>query len=241
MQQENFLPAATLAKIRTSTVQDLISCMTAALGHSSTLSPSEASPFTPLPQPKILLFINCLENWYPISPTGFINKCVCLIWYWICNIFQPEAVNKMMQKAITSRFRQNVIDRWKIAPIFACRIKNSAGTKWKLLPISINNFFSFNDRTQVRFLGNHPPQGQLKYGLSAQTVLFFLFQFRNNKIVQVCPALHPGESKSVEIKWGQIPASRTTTSGLTSTGQHSNTHEQLIMLDFFIHISTAFS
>lgn len=62
MQQENFLPVATLAKIRTSTVQDLISCMNAALGHSSTLSPSEASPFTPLPQPKILLFINCLEN-----------------------------------------------------------------------------------------------------------------------------------------------------------------------------------
>lgn len=63
MQQENFVPEATLAKIRTSTVQYLISCMNAALGHSPTLSPSEASPFTPLPQPKILLFINRLENW----------------------------------------------------------------------------------------------------------------------------------------------------------------------------------
>lgn len=154
MQQENFLPAATLAKIRTSTVQDLISCMNAALGHSSMLSPSEASPFTPLPQPKILLFINCLENWYPIILIGFINKCVCLIWYWICNIFQPRAVNKMMQKAITSKFRQNVIDRWKIAPIFACRIKNSAGTKWKLLSISINFFFPL--MTELRFIFGKP-------------------------------------------------------------------------------------
>lgn len=78
MQRENFLPEATLAKIRTSTVQYLISCMNAALGHSSTLSPSEASPFTPLPQPKILLFINRLENWYANSLIGFTNKYVCL-------------------------------------------------------------------------------------------------------------------------------------------------------------------
>lgn len=154
MQQENFLPAATLARIRMSTVQDLISCMNAALGHSSTLSRSEASPFTPLPQPKTLLFINCLQNRYPIILTGFINKCFCLIWYWICNIFQPGTVNKMMQKAITSRFRQNVIDRWKIAPIFACRIKNSGGTKWKLLPISINNFFPL--MTELRFIFGKP-------------------------------------------------------------------------------------
>lgn len=58
-------------------------------------------------QPKILLFINSLENWCPNSLIGFINKCVCLTWYWICNIFQPRGVNKMMHKAITSRFRQN--------------------------------------------------------------------------------------------------------------------------------------
>lgn len=81
MQQEKFLPEATLAKIRMSTAQYLISRMTAALGHSSTLSPSEASSFTPLPQPKILLFINCLENWCPNSLTGFINKCICLTSY----------------------------------------------------------------------------------------------------------------------------------------------------------------
>lgn len=102
-------------------------------------------------------------------------------------------------------------------------------------------FFSFNDRNSGSFLGNHPPQGQLRYGLSGQTVLFFLFQFRNSKIVQICPTLHPGELKSVEIKLGQIPASRTTTSGLASTGQCSTIHEKLITLDFFIHISTAFS
>lgn len=45
---EKFLLEATLAKIRMSTVQYLISCMNAALGHSITLSPSEAPPFTPL-------------------------------------------------------------------------------------------------------------------------------------------------------------------------------------------------
>lgn len=73
MQQENFLPEATLAKIRTSTVQHLISRMDAALGHSSTLTPSEASPLTPLPQPKIPLFINRLENGYPNSLTGFTD------------------------------------------------------------------------------------------------------------------------------------------------------------------------
>lgn len=78
MQQENFLPEAASAKIRTSTVQYLISCMNAALGHSSTLSPSEASPFTPLPQPKVLLFICCLEKQCPNSLIVFINKCVYL-------------------------------------------------------------------------------------------------------------------------------------------------------------------
>lgn len=48
MRQEKFLLEATLAKLRMSTVQYLISCMSAALGHSITLSPSEAPPFTPL-------------------------------------------------------------------------------------------------------------------------------------------------------------------------------------------------
>ena len=48
MRQEKFLLEATLAKLRMSTVQYLISFMSAALGHSITLSPSEAPPFTPL-------------------------------------------------------------------------------------------------------------------------------------------------------------------------------------------------
>jgi len=77
MQQENFLPEATLAKIRMSTIQYLISCMNAALGHSSTLSLSEASPFTPVPQPKILLIYKLLGTLVSQQPRRFYKQ-MCL-------------------------------------------------------------------------------------------------------------------------------------------------------------------
>lgn len=71
-------------------------------------------------------------------------------------------------------------------------------------------------------------------------MLFFLFLFRKSKIVQIRPTLHPGGLKSVEIKWGQIPNSRTTTLGLTYTGQHNNIHEQLITLDILSTLAQHF-